>query len=204
MAFLVLPQNLPFAAALALMAGVLALQLVGLDADHGGAAADADAGGALTWLGVGRVPLLVAIVILLGLFGLLGLKLQGLAQLLRGAPLSAWIAAPAALAAALPLTRVAAGVIGRLLPSVETSAMPRDALLGRRGVITIGRAAAGSPAQARVRDPLGATHHVMVEPEHADAAFAEGAEVLLTRREGETFRAVAVDPHPFLVAQGAR
>lgn len=202
--FIALPQNQPFAVALALMLGLLVLQLAGLGGDGGhDADTDADADGPLAWLGAGRVPLMVVLVILLTAFGLLGLKAQAVAQMVRGAPLSAFLVAPAAFLLALPITRFAARLVGRLLPSVETAALPRDALVGRRASITVGRAAAGSPAQARVRDPLGGIHHVMVEPEASEGALAEGAEILLTRREGETFRAIRVDPNPFLTT-GAR
>lgn len=184
------------------MLALFLLQLTGLghfghDANlHADARADAEAG-ALAWLGLGRVPLLALLVILLTAFGLIGLKAQAVIQLATGAPASAFAVAPAALALSLPVTRVIARAVGRLLPAVETSALPRDALLGRRGVITIGRAAPGSPVQARVRDRLGQVHHVMVEPEAADGALAEGCEILLTRADGGHFRAIAVDANPF-------
>ena len=68
--FLGLPQNIAFSAALVLMLLIGLVQLIGfgveLDAD---ADLDADIGGdLLSWLGVGRVPLLMLLVLFLGIF----------------------------------------------------------------------------------------------------------------------------------------
>lgn len=198
LAFLALPQILPFTAALALLLGLLAFELAGL----GGLGHDLDAdhdAGALAWLGAGQVPLTILIVLLLATFGGLGLVSGAAAMTVRGGPLSAWIVGPLALLVALPVTRVLAGAVHRLLPGNETAALPRAALVGQRGTITLGRAAIGEPARARVRDALGGVHYVMVEPEAADGPLGEGSEVLLTRADGAGFRAIAVDPHPFML-----
>ena len=53
-----------------------------------------------------------------------------------------------------------------------------------------GRAAAGYPARAQVHDRYGHPHHVMVEPHEDGSEIHEGDEVLLVRRENETFYGV--------------
>ena len=56
----------------------------------------ADGPDLLAWLGVGQVPLLIVLVVLLAFFALIGIGLQQLAASLLGAPVSPWLAAPAA------------------------------------------------------------------------------------------------------------
>ena len=182
------PANLPFSVALLVMLLIGVVEALGLGASA--AHLDADVGGdvggdLLAWLGVGRVPLLMLIVVFLALFGLTGLAVQQLAG-----PLTLWIAAPAAGAAALPLTGLGARGLARIVPGDETTAVSLDTLVGRRGTITIGTARRGSPAQARVRDIHGQVHYVMVEPYDDDLAIAEGETVRLDRRDGNIFIAV--------------
>ena len=61
-------------------------------------------------------------------------------------------------------------------------------ILGQRPT-QIGTARAGSPARARVLDQFGQTHLVMVEPHDPSAELAADEEVLLVRRDGNTFYA---------------
>ena len=193
--FLMAPDNLPFAVALVLMLMIGAVEAVGLGVGAAGIDAHgdvhADAGDLLGWLGVGRIPLLMVMVVLLALFGIVGITIQQLAAALLGAPLSAWIAAPAAFVAALPLTGFSARGLARILPGDETTAVSLDDLVGRRGTITVGTARRGCPARASVRDRHGQTHYVMVEPTDDRQSVGEGGSVLLVRREGDIFIGLA-------------
>jgi hypothetical protein len=186
--FLMAPENLPFAVALLLMLMIGAVEAVGLGASaaHLDMHADGDAD-LLGWLGVGRVPLLMLIVVLLALFGLIGISLQQLAAVLIGAPLSPWLAAPIAFVASLPLLGVSARGLARIMPSDETTAVSLDSLVAKRATVTVGVARRGSPARAQVRDAHGQTHYVMVEPNDDEQSLAAGETVLLVRREGDIF-----------------
>lgn len=201
--------NLPFAIALGLMALLALLQLIGLgnfdstpdvdldvDADVDAQAMDVGGAGVLgaitTLLGLGRVPLFVWLMVFLLLFSVIGLSVQAFAADLAGAPLYSWLAAVIAGGAALPLTSGLVRPLGRIMPRDETSAVGIDSLVGRRATITTGRAAAGHPARARVRDRHGLDHYVMVEPHEAGSEMLEGDELLLVRREGETFFGIAL------------
>lgn len=181
------PDAIVFSAALLLMLLIGLVEAVGLGA--GGIDLDLDAG-PLDWLGVGKVPLLVVLVAFLAAFGGLGLAGQQVATAVAGAPLPALIAIPAALVAALPVTALLARVLARVMPHDETTAYELDDLVGRPATITVGRAAADSPARARTVDPHGQAHHVLVEPNDPAATFQEGDTVLLVRREGSSFRAI--------------
>lgn len=190
--------NLPFAVALALMVLLAILQAVGLGDVLGDHDVDADAEGGgpadglLLLLGIGRVPLMIWLASFLLLFAALGVGIQALAESLTGAPLDRWLAAVLAAAAALPVAGVVSRPLAWILPGDETTAVGLDSLVGRRARIVIGRAAAGHPARARVEDRYGRPHHVMVEPHEESSEMLEGDEILLVRRENETFYGVAL------------
>ena len=189
-AFLLAAENIVFVSALILMLLIGAVQAVGLAGD-----ADFDAPDWLDWMGFGRVPLLVVLVLLLAWFGLIGLIGQQLAHDLSGGLLPWWIAVPGAAALALPSAGLAARVIAPLLPRDHTTAINVDGLVGEGARVVTGRAAQGSPARARVEDWHGQAHYVMVEPDNPGQIFEEGERVLLVRREGDVFRAIARGDH---------
>lgn len=145
----------------------------------------------LSWLGVGRLPLLMLIVIFLAIFGIGGLALQQLLRGWTGGPLATAAAVPIVGVASLPLTGLAARVLAPILPRDFTTAVPLDVLVGTTAQIVTGRATQGSPARARAQDQHGQVHYLMVEPDVAGQAFEEGEHVLLVRREGECFRAIS-------------
>lgn len=189
-AFLLAPENIVFVSALILMVLIGVLQIVGLDS-HG----HIDTPDWLDWLGFGRVPLLVMLVLLLASFGLIGLIGQQLAVDLTGTLPSPWVATPAAALAALPATRLGARLLAPILPQDHTTAIDVEDLVGSGASIVTGRAAAGSPARARVEDWHGQAHYVMVEPDNTGQTFEEGERVLLVRREGDVFRAISRGDH---------
>lgn len=196
------PHNLPFAAALCVMAVLAVIQALGLgDAvgDHdaelgdpsGDGAADGAMGGLLSLLGIGRVPFLIWLALFLLLFAAIGLGIQELAASLTGGPLHAGLAAVLSGIAALPFAGTLVRPLAAVLPGDETTAITLDQLLGRRAHITDGTARSGSPARARVIDRHGMAHHVMVQPHDTAQTLQAGDEILLVRREGEAFFAAA-------------
>lgn len=196
-------ENVAFVSALSLMVLIGLVQLsglvghLGIDADVDGDV-QADMGGGanlLGWLGFGRVPLMVLLVVFLGIFGITGLLVEQVSKDVFGALLSPLLAIPGALVAALPLTGLSARVLARILPRDETTAVSLDSLVGESARIVTGRAAAGSPARARVEDIYGQSHFVMVEPNSPDQVFEEGEVILLVRREDTVFRAISRGDH---------
>ncbi|WP_221262604.1 YqiJ family protein [Sphingomonas kyeonggiensis] len=145
----------------------------------------------LSWLGVGRLPLLMLIVIFLAIFGIGGLALQQLLRDWAAGPLPTLAAVPAVGIAALPVTGLAARLLAPILPRDFTTAVPLEVLVGTTARIVTGRASIGSPARARAEDHHGQVHYIMVEPDNAGQVFEEGERVLLVRREGECFRAIS-------------
>ena len=77
------------------------------------------------------------------------------------------------------------------MPKDETEAVDSDTFIGRTAIVALGEASVGEPAQCRLKDQFGQNHYVMVEPDIEGVAFSQGATVLLVRREGGTFFAIA-------------
>lgn len=190
---LLAPENVVFSSALLLMLLIGAVQATGLFGDIDGMDidADGDAGAAnalLAWAGIGRVPFLMWLVLFLALFGGLGLGLQQLMTGLTGGPGSNLMMVPLTAIAALPPASVAARVVGRIFPGLETTAIDRDELVGLYAEISIGTAREGHPARATVTDRHGQMHQIMVEPDSPDQSFQTGEKLLLVKREGELFK----------------
>ncbi|MDH5360602.1 MAG: YqiJ family protein [Gammaproteobacteria bacterium] len=205
------PQNLPFSVALALMFGIALLE--GITALFGAAISgmldslipdlevDADLSDVelqsphalsrlLSWLRVGKVPVLILLVIFLTGFGLIGLALQSLMNNALGFMFPALIASIPAALLALPIVRVMGGFIGKILPKDETEAVSQDSFIGRIAIITLGVAKAGSPAEAKIKDQFGTTHYIMVEPEQATDELDATIPLLIVKKAGHLFKVI--------------
>lgn len=137
--------------------------------------------GGLAWLHVGRLPFLVILVILLASFALAGMTLQALVAAVFDNTLPPIVAAPAALLAALPATRVVGSGLIRILPHDESAAIAASTFIGRTATLTSGEAISGRAAEARFQDEYGQTHYVMVEPDAQSPNLRAGERVLLLR-----------------------
>jgi hypothetical protein len=191
--------NLPFAGAGFLLVGLMLIQLLGaadlvpdLDSDMDGevdgfGAAD----GLLSFLGLGKLPLMIWLALLLLLFMIIGYAGQQIIEGMTGALLPALLAAPLAAVAAIPATAIVARPLHRIMPKDETTAVSIDSLVGRFALIEGGTATPGSPARAKVKDIHGHLHFVMVEPDNDGQQFDPGEKLLLVRREGKVFKAIS-------------
>ena len=104
-----------------------------LDGDlHGGIEGAGTLVRFLDWLYVGRVPLMMLLVVFLAVFGLAGYVLQAVCAGLFGGYLNAWPAAAAALFLALPLVRLTAGGLYKIMPKDETTAVSPETLCDGR------------------------------------------------------------------------
>ena len=134
---------------------------------HAEANADFDGhGGALqsflSWLEIGKLPLLVSLNIFFASFSITGFLIQGLAVLgFNGHPLPTWIAASAAFVLSLPLLRMGNKVFGKFWPQDETTAVHQKDFIGCHGVITTGKATMDRAAEVKFTGPHGDVHYVM-------------------------------------------
>jgi len=215
MEFIAAPQNLPFSVALALMIGIALLE--GITAIFGAALSgildalipnfdvdidsnlellDVDAHSPnalsrlLSWLRIGKVPVLILLVIFLTAFGLIGLGIQSLIHGMTSFYLPSYIVSIPAVILALPVVRVFGGVIGTILPKDETDAVSQDSFIGRVASITIGNATVGSPAEAKIKDQHGTTHYIMVEPDDKSENYDASVSLLIIKKEGHIFKVI--------------
>lgn len=226
MSWMVASGNAPFAIALLIMLGLAVVELIalvtgfsvndvvddfvaghlevtagsgsGMEATSPGEASSM-VGRFLAWLHVGRVPVLMILIVFLTVFGVIGLIGQGILRGATGFALPSIIAAPAVFMASLPVVRSATGLLARMMPRDETSAVDIATLVGRTAVVTGGTARTGLPAQARVRDSFGTDHYVLVEPEDEGASFATGSVVLLVRQQAGGRFTVIANPNAALI-----
>ncbi|MGC1174870.1 YqiJ family protein [Polaromonas sp.] len=200
------PETWPFGAALAVMVGLSIVEGAGLMLAHSPShileslLPDVPDGveGALGWLHVGKVPLLVLLILFLAGFTVSGYVIQSVAHGLAGSLLPAWLACIPAFLAGISTVNGVGGLLAKIVPGDETSAVSEQTLIGRAGVIISGHARAGVAAEAKVRDANGRAHYVMVEPDIADQTLDEGTAIVLVRKTGARFNCIR-NPHPELL-----
>ncbi|MDJ0933862.1 MAG: DUF1449 family protein [Kiloniellales bacterium] len=141
------------------------------------------------WLNAGRVPMLVLLIIFLTSFAGTGYVVQAFATGFIGL-LPSILVGPLAFAAALPTTRGASRVLGRVLPKDETYAITPEDLVGEIATVTLGPVERETAGKAKVMDAHGNLHFVRVRSARPDTSFDIGAEILLVRREGSVFEAI--------------
>ena len=151
----------------------------------------------LSWLCVGKVPVLILLAAFLLGFGLSGLIIQEVSQGLLGIYIWPILVAIPALIVALPTTRYLGLSIAKIMPKEETDAVSRNAFIGAVATIIRGEAEQGKPAEAKLRDFNGTTHYILVEPDQTGLKFAQGNEVLLVKKSGSIFQAV-INTNPVL------
>lgn len=205
------PGLAPFTIALLVMVLILLFELAGalfgasvshmldhghadIDGAHGAHADGPHAEGGfsalLSWLYIGRAPLLILLAAFLTGFGLTGFILQSAMKAIAGFHLWSWLAAIPALVVALPFTRVVGIFFSRVMKQEESDAVSRDTFVGKIAIVVRGEARRGFPAEAKLRDLTGATHYVLVEPDEENAVLSAGSEVLLVEQAGAVFRAI--------------
>lgn len=144
----------------------------------------------LSWLYVGKLPLLMLLVVFLALFGIIGYSLQAIIASILGFYLHGCVASVITFFISLPAVRVSAAVVYKIMPKDETTAIAQSSLVGSVGVVILGNATRGSAAQVRVKDGYGQQHYVMAEPDGDADTLRQGEIVLLVSLEGTLFKAI--------------
>ena len=166
--------------------------LLGLS-DSGNVAADVSdapgghsgmAGLLLSWLEIGKVPVLVSLCAFLAAFSIGGMVLQQALVMTGFPPLIQPAAATIAFFVALPVLKFANRFLGLCWPQDETSAFAPGLLIGRVGVVTIGTASRDRAAEVKVTGPDGRLHYVMCFVR--EDSVSTGGEVLLQSRDEAT------------------
>lgn len=145
----------------------------------------------LTWMRIREVPVIAILLAFLTSFGVIGLAGQQFIHGTFGFMLPWYMAVPAAFIACLPGVRLFAGILGKIMPKDETSAVKSETFVGRMATITLGTAAVGSPAEAKLKDEHGHVHYFMLEPDLEGVSFNQGDAVLVVAKKDAIFTAIA-------------
>jgi len=203
--FILVGENLPFAVAIAIVVFIGLLEGVGMllgfalsglldnlmpDADFDPDIEIGDHGAfgeLLTWMRIKEVPIIAIMIAFLASFSIAGLALQQVVFSLTGWLFPALVAAVIAVFLSIPGVRVFAGVLAKIMPRDETSAISTDSFIGHTATITLGTAKMGSAAQGKFKDKYGTSHYLMLEPDNQTDEFPQGSSVLIVRKAGAVF-----------------
>ncbi|UTW54773.1 YqiJ family protein [Kordiimonas sp. SCSIO 12610] len=204
------PENIAFSVALGLVIAIGVLEGIGavvgfalsglLDSIFPEADIDLDAGdvgdsGAfgefLSWLRFREVPVIVIMIAFLTAFGLTGIVFQGVLAAILGSTVNGFVASISSLLICLPVVRFFAGVLAKIMPKDETSAVKTDSFVGHSAKVVLGTMGRGNPAQIKLADQFGQDHYFMAEPDMDDASFNQGDDVIIVRKEQALFYVIA-------------
>ena len=163
-----------------------------VDTDAGLDAGAGAGSGFLDLIGLRELPLTVWLALFSAFFAATGFAGQTLLSVLIGSVLPAKLAALIVLPVALFFTRYCAEAVANWIPRVETTAISERSYGRRKGVITVGAASRGKPAQVRFTDAHDNMHHVMAEPLSDEETLPEGTEVLILRRRQGDLKLVRI------------
>ena len=175
---------------LELVSTVFGASLLGLGDDF----AELDGDGFLNtsfanWLNINKVPFLIYLMVLLTIFGLLGLIINGITASVLSFTLPTLLSVTLAFFIGLLVTAKTVKIIAGVLPSVESSAVNSEDFIGSVAEITIGKASRGNPAEAKFTDHYSQPHFVLVEPFEDEELFAQGERVILVQKNQHSWLA---------------
>ena len=194
--FLLNAHNFWFTVAIAIMLGLLVLELLTMligaslsgiidnilpdfDANLDVDAASPSVGAkVLNWFCLDKVPALIVFIIFLAGFGLMGLIAQTILIKFFGIVLHTWIITPLVFIASIPISQKIVLLFRFLVPTEETSAVSTDSFIGKVATISQGVARLDLPAEAKLKDEHGQTHYVRVEPDKEEK-LTKGTQVIL-------------------------
>lgn len=144
------------------------------------------------FFGFNTLPLSASLAIYAACFASSGLAPQIILYGILGIVVPAGLLAPVAIVVAALMTRKMTRLIAALIPKEESAAISERSLGRRRGVVTVGVAKSGQPAEVKVYDGYGNQHYLMVEPLSAQDEIHEGSEVLVLRIRNGEYRLVKI------------
>lgn len=195
MSWFLLPELQPFTIAAAVLLALVAIEMVGTLAGTGLSDVaemlplESVADSALGWLNLGRVPLLILLILMLGLFSASGMVLQAIAEGSIGL-LSPLVAVSCSAAFALLTTGTASKAVARILPRDESYALAEEDLVGRVGIVTVGPLESHAVGKMSVSDANGNRHFPRVRPAQEGEKIETGASVLIVDMKGHEYRVI--------------
>jgi Protein of unknown function (DUF1449) len=198
---LLAPDVRPFAIAAAIMATLGGIELLtmivgfsiseligtdfGIEGEHDGAI-----GGLFLWINAGRLPLLILLILVLGIFSIEGFFLQGIAHI-AGTAIPVTVAALVVAGLSLPVIRLTSRGIAKIIPRDESYAVNDADFVGQVAEVSIGPLDQGLPGRVRLKDVFGNWHSVPARASTDSNPLPVGASVLLVDRDTKSFIAIS-------------
>jgi membrane protein implicated in regulation of membrane protease activity len=132
---------------------------------------------AMSFLGIGRVPLSIIMISFCFLWGFSGFASNTLLAPILPSIMFVWASVAIAFVVSLSLTRILASVMTRIMPATETYAVSLEQLVGKWGeaVTTIDE----TFGQAQVHDDAGVLHTVQCVVKSGETTIPRGSQVIL-------------------------
>lgn len=154
---------------------------------------------ALSWLHIGKLPLLVMLVLLLGSFAIIGISGQYLMISLLQKPLPAGLMALIAFVLSLPTLHFIGRWLAPYLPKNESFAVSEDSFVGSMALVTQSAEQPGMSAECKIVDTYGQSHYLLIEPENPDVIFTRGERVLIIAKITSARFLASKNPWPNLL-----
>lgn len=154
---------------------------------------------ALSWLHIGKLPLLVMLVLLLGSFAIIGISGQYLMISLLQKPLPAGLMALIAFVLSLPTLHFIGRWLAPYLPKDESFAVSEDSFVGSMALVTQSAERPGMSAECKIVDTYGQSHYLLIEPENPDVIFTRGERVLIIAKITSARFLASKNPWPNLL-----
>ncbi|MEG2113556.1 MAG: DUF1449 family protein [Hafnia sp.] len=154
---------------------------------------------ALSWLHIGKLPLLVMLVLLLGSFAIIGISGQYLMISLLQKPLPAGLMALIAFVLSLPTLHFIGRWLAPYLPKDESFAVSEDSFVGSMALVTQSAEQPGISAECKIVDTYGQSHYLLIEPENPDVIFTRGERVLIIAKITSARFLASKNPWPNLL-----
>nr|WP_279077354.1 OB-fold-containig protein [Hafnia alvei] len=154
---------------------------------------------ALSWLHIGKLPLLVTLVLLLGSFAIIGISGQYLMISLLQTPLSAGLMALISFVLSLPTLHFIGRWLTPYLPKDESFAVSEDSFIGSMALVTQSAGQPGMSAECKIIDAYGQPHYFLIEPENSDVIFTRGERVLIIAKISAARFLASKNPWPNLL-----
>lgn len=148
----------------------------------------------LSYLGIGRCPVSIVLMLLGVSWGFVGLVCNGVFHALWVIPplLYFWISATIALIIALPFTSFMSRIIARIMPRKGTTAISLESLVGKTGESSV--TIDSKSGRVRVRDDYNSLHNIYCRTSPEDNPIPPNKEVLILSRGTDGFFVVKIKP----------
>lgn len=143
---------------------------------------DTDAGGHLTLLGLGKVPLIVWLTFFFGLFSIIGYSANALSNSIVGF-MPIWLSLVPVAIASFIINGVLCRLFAKTFPRFETTAVSTDTFSGRIAKLTIGNATYTKFAMGVVLDEHNTSHNIRVQAMDDGVILDHTNQVILVQKK---------------------